>query len=104
MPDETVGAMVLVIRKCAHVAEYGVLSILFWRALRKPQKNDPRPWSWLTARNAFLCTLLYAATDELHQIFVPSRQGMLADVFIDMAGALFGLLFVRVFWLSRKRA
>ncbi len=30
-------------RKCAHVAEYAVLALLLWRAVRRPVKNDSAP-------------------------------------------------------------
>ena len=43
------------------------------------------------------CVFLYAASDEFHQIFVPTRTAQVSDVFIDTAGGAavcsrFGLL------------
>ena len=38
-----------------------------------------------------LCAL-YAASDELHQAFIPGRSPQLADVLIDCGGALAGIL------------
>lgn len=38
-------------------------------------------------------SLLYALTDEIHQIFVPGRACMAKDVFIDLCGAAAGTLF-----------
>ena len=46
MPEETVRLIVFFARKGAHLTEYAVLALLFWRALRKPVKNDPRPPAW----------------------------------------------------------
>ena len=60
--------------KTLHVIEYAILFILYYRAL----KNK-------TA--ALLLTLLYAVTDEIHQLFVPTREGRLRDVIIDAIGA-----------------
>ena len=40
---------------------------------------------------AFLIALAYAASDELHQSFVSSRQGSGWDVMIDGVGAFFGV-------------
>lgn len=60
--------------KTLHVIEYAILFVLYYRAL----KNK-------TA--ALLLTLLYAATDEIHQLFVPTREGRLRDVIIDAIGA-----------------
>ena len=50
-----------------------MLALLLWRAFRRPAKNDPRPWNWREARLTLLLVMLYAATDEFHQIFVPTR-------------------------------
>jgi VanZ family protein len=37
-------------------------------------------------------TVLFGASDELHQAFVPGRQSTLIDVGIDAVGAFLGLL------------
>jgi len=79
-------------RKCAHLTEYAVLALLLWRAVRKPVSNDPRPWRWREAAIAVLIVFAYAASDEFHQIFVPSRTPMVSDVFIDTSGAVIGML------------
>jgi len=41
---------------------------------------------------AWLLTSAYAATDEIHQLFVPGRAGMVADVILDSCGALTGVV------------
>ena len=41
---------------------------------------------------AFFATAVYAATDEIHQLFVAGRAGRFSDVVIDSAGALLGVL------------
>jgi VanZ family protein len=79
-------------RKCAHLAEYFVLALLLWRGLSKPVKNVSRPWNWREARLALLLVALYAASDEFHQIFVPTRTSLVSDVFIDTSGGAAGLL------------
>jgi VanZ family protein len=89
---ETIEFVRWAIRKMAHLAEYAVLAWLAWRALRKPRRNDPRPWSWKIAGAALGIVVLYAATDEIHQTFVPNRTGALRDVCIDMLGGTLGLL------------
>lgn len=35
--------------------------------------------------------VLYAISDEIHQLFVPGRSGQVTDVFIDAIGVLFGI-------------
>jgi VanZ family protein len=94
LSESSVGRIVFLTRKCAHVTEYAVLALLFWRALRKPKRNDPRPWKWHEATLPVLFVGLYAATDEIHQLFVPNREGKFADVIIDTAGALLGIFLV----------
>lgn len=81
-----------VLRKCAHLTEYAVLGILLWRAVRKPLRNEPRPWSWREAAIAVLIVFAYASTDEFHQRFVPTRTPLVSDVFIDTGGAVIGML------------
>jgi VanZ family protein len=90
-------------RKCAHLAEYAVLALLLWRAVRQPVKKDSRPWNWPEARLALLIVMLYAATDEFHQSFVPTRNSLVSDVLIDTCGGAAGLLALWIFGRWRKR-
>lgn len=69
------------IRKLAHFVNY---AILFWLLARGPMWG--RPYAALT-----LC-VLYALSDEGHQLFVPSRTPSLYDVALDSSGALFSHL------------
>lgn len=103
LPEESVQEIIFYVRKAAHVTEFAILSWLLWRAFRKPVKNDPRPWSWIEARNAFFGVVLYAATDEIHQCFVPSRQGTVLDVLIDSVGGAAGLIALWAFGRWRKK-
>ncbi len=89
-------------RKCAHVAEYAVLALVLWRAVRRPVKSDPRPWNWREARLTLLLVMFYAATDEFHQIFVPTRTAQVSDVLIDTSGGAAGLLALWLFGRWRK--
>jgi len=36
--------------------------------------------------------VLYAISDETHQIFVPGRSAQISDVLIDSVGAIVGIL------------
>jgi VanZ family protein len=91
------------IRKCAHLAEYAALALLLWRAVRRPVKNDTRPWVWPEAGLALAIVFLYAASDEFHQIFVPTRTAQVSDVLIDTAGGAVALLALRLIGRWRKR-
>ena len=69
------GSWDTVLRKLAHMAEFGLLWWLWWRALGF---GHPGP--------AIAIALGYAATDELHQTFVAGRHGSPLDWAIDAAG------------------
>lgn len=103
LTDETVNQIVFLARKCAHLTEFGVLAWLFWRALRKPVRNDPRPWLWRQAGFALMWVMLYAASDEFHQSFVPTREARIHDVLIDSIGGVLGLLTIWALGRWRKR-
>ena len=94
--------VVLIVRKCAHLTEYAILVLLVWRARRKPFRGDTRPWLWSQAGQALLVTTFYAATDEYHQTFVPTREGCVRDVLIDSLGAAMGLVALWLFGRWRK--
>lgn len=95
-----------VIRKCAHVTEYAILALLILRGLRNWRGVAVTHWSWTLAFAALCGSAAYAATDEFHQTFVPSRGPSVHDVGIDAAGAAFGLMlaFGLVLVHRRRRA
>ena len=76
--------------KTAHMTVYAILTWLWWRAI-SPQRQPAWSLLWL----AVLFTALYAVSDEIHQRFVPGRQGQLADVLFDVSGALAMILLIR---------
>jgi VanZ family protein len=85
----------LLLKKGGHMAAYGILAALVWRAL------GAAPASGKLAGLAWLITILYAASDEAHQLFVPGRHGSLTDVAIDGAGA--GIALIALWKLPRRR-
>jgi VanZ family protein len=103
LPDDVVHAIVVIVRKCAHLAEYAVLALLLWRALHKPPRQDAPPWRWSEAGLALAVVALYAASDEIHQALVPSRQGCVTDVLLDTTGAALGLLSLWAVFSYRRR-
>jgi VanZ family protein len=69
--------------KTLHVIEYGILFVTTLRAVQ----NTFRMGRIASFYAAFMITVLYAVSDELHQVFVPTREGKLRDVIIDAIGA-----------------
>lgn len=75
------------VRKIAHAIEYAILCILLILALEATNISNNRVY--LTA---LLTCIVYALTDEVHQLFISGRTGELKDIIIDTAGATIGLL------------
>jgi VanZ family protein len=82
LPQPHVGWADLVISSGAHSFVFGVLAVLWARAL-----GERRHALIL----AFALTMLYALTDEFHQAFVPGRHPDLWDLVCDGFGAVLGL-------------
>jgi VanZ family protein len=99
MSTEHIESIHHLFRKCGHFSEYALLALFLWRAIRQPVKNDSRPWRWDEAGLTLAIVFLYAASDEIHQAFVPTRTALVSDVFIDTAGGAAGLF---ALWLARK--
>jgi VanZ family protein len=99
----TVHDVVVAVRKTAHLSEYAVLAILLWRALATRPNLKLCSWSWTEAMCALLIVILYAASDEFHQSFVPSREASLRDVLIDSLGGLLALIFLWIIGRWRQR-
>jgi len=78
------------VRKAGHMAVFGILALLTWRALATTTAWR-RPWAC-----AVVLALLYAVTDELHQGFVAGRHPSAVDVGIDAAGALIAIVAVGI--------
>jgi VanZ family protein len=72
------GTWDLVLRKLAHAAEFALLGALVYRWLGR-------------APLAVVVASAYAATDELHQAFVPGRAASPVDWAIDTAGVVIGV-------------
>jgi VanZ family protein len=92
---ETLLAMHDIVRKLAHPSEYAVLGFLAARAYARPQRANAASLGLALA----FCAA-WAALDELHQSFVPSRTGAAADVALDTAGAIVGV----ALWAARRHA
>lgn len=90
-----------VIRTIAHCLEFMGLSVLIFNATYATWETK------LTPLIAFAGTVLYAITDEIHQIFVPGRAFQISDILVDSTGALIGavasLIILQFILLIKKR-
>lgn len=90
-----------IVRKSAHFSIYAVLGGLMFLLIRQYRPGFLRPLI-----NSTVLSMLYACSDEIHQIFVPGRAGRISDVLLDTAGALFGagvLLLIIYIFHSKKQ-
>ena len=78
------GTWDLILRKLAHMAEYGLLWLLWWRALGYGNAAMPAA-----------IAIGYSITDELHQTTVEGRHGTPVDVLIDSTGVALAYLATR---------
>ncbi|MCO5315665.1 MAG: VanZ family protein [Solirubrobacterales bacterium] len=89
------GTWDLILRKLAHMGVFGLLAVLWYRALA--------PTTDRALVLAVLFTLLYAISDEYHQTFVAGRSGSPVDVGIDVVGIGLAVLLIRsgrMVWLA----
>lgn len=75
----------LIIRKGAHFTEYFILGILSINYVIKYKKN---------IIYSYLMCILYAISDEIHQLFVPGRSCQILDVIIDCLGSIIGIILI----------
>jgi VanZ family protein len=93
---ETLEFLHFLIRKSAHVFEYFVFGVLLFSAARAPAPG----WNMRWAATAIILATAFAAFDEIHQVFVPSRGPSIWDVLLDATAAA-GAQLVLWLWLRK---
>ena len=93
--DEFVDKYSFIIRKVAHLTIYFILGILAYINLREYMKVTPA----LVIYSIIFC-LVYASTDEIHQLLVNGRSGNIYDVILDTCGSTLAIL---ISYYSRRR-
>jgi VanZ family protein len=88
------------IRKSGHVTEYFFLGILVFRALRG---GSTVSWNWRWSFFALIVVVLWAAIDEFHQSFVPTRTASFVDVSLDTVGGILAQFVIALRHRFRKR-
>ncbi len=95
--EDTMNILAFIIRKVAHFTLYFILGILIFILL-----ND---YSMMLSKKviySIMFCLIYACSDEIHQLFVEGRDGKIFDVFIDMFGSLSSIFIVYLFNKRKK--
>lgn len=77
-----------IVRKCAHMCEYMILILLLYYGFQKNKIQH--------LYLPFLISLIYACSDEFHQLFIAGRAGQIQDVMIDSIGILIGFLIIMI--------
>lgn len=75
LPKAQIFLIEFFLKKSGHIISYFILTLLWLKTLGK--KGTDR---------AVLYSLSYAFTDEIHQLFVPGRTGVLTDILFDSLG------------------
>lgn len=84
--SEKIENCVFIVRKSAHFLEYFILGVLIINVLK-----DYKVLSIKIFILSILFCLLYAISDEVHQLFIPQREGRVLDVLIDTSGSIIGV-------------
>jgi VanZ family protein len=79
--------------KTLHMIEYGILYILLFRAFYSLKNKK------LTLQKKLMYPIIlsicYGMSDEIHQLFVPTRTGTLRDIGIDTIGILLAFQYTK---------
>lgn len=86
------------VRKFAHFFLYTLLGIIALLLLNCYSFSFRKAWLF----TLFIC-LLYAISDEVHQLFVPGRGAQVRDVLIDFSGVLIGSSIIALIHKRRNR-
>lgn len=79
-----------VIKKLAHIVEYGVFALLLLRALKGSGLKSKKAFAY-----ALFISIAYGITDEFHQSFTPGREPTVRDAIFDSVGSLVALIWAR---------
>ena len=81
-----------IVRKIAHFTEYFILGLLIYHLVKQYRVISKTEIIWM-----ILFCVIYAMSDEFHQVFIGGRSPMIFDVIIDSLGSSFSILLFRLF-------
>jgi hypothetical protein len=94
------GTFDFLVKKGGHALGYALLALAILHWQRPLWDKNPPPFKTLIL--AWVLTVLYAASDEFHQSFVPGRNASPLDVLIDAIGAFLSLV-IYIYWRRLTR-
>jgi VanZ family protein len=102
--DQAANELHHLFRKCGHLTEYALLALMLRRSINLAFRPGRPAWSGRSFGAVVGLVFLYAASDEYHQSFVPTRTPLFSDVLIDTTGGTAGLLVIWLWQRTRKPA
>lgn len=81
-----------IVRKIAHFTEYFILGLLIYHLVKQYRVISKTEIIWM-----ILFCVIYAMSDEFHQVFIGGRSPMIFDVIIDSLGSSLSILLFRLF-------
>ena len=93
--NELIGIINPIIRKVAHLTIYTIGGFLLINLIHIQKDRKEIFYSGIVG-------VLYAITDEIHQLFISGRTGHFTDVLIDMIGVILACL-IYIFITYKKR-
>ena len=97
LDKESINTINFIIRKLAHFTEYFILTHLLYSLLKEYSKDKRK----IIIISIAIC-LLYAITDEIHQLYIPGRTAKLKDIMIDTTGGIFYIALLKIKELIKK--
>ena len=94
------GLLDFIVKKGGHALGYGLLALAYLRGLNWGGHDNSKFVQ--TMWTAWALAVIYSATDEFHQSFVPGRHAVVTDVMIDAAGAALMLYLTRKYFLNKN--
>lgn len=89
---------VVFVRKSAHFIIYLILGLSLISLIK-----EFRTVNWYSFIIAFIIAVLYACSDEIHQIFVSGRSAKVTDIIIDGFGSFIGIYLYYILYKVRRK-
>ena len=97
--EKIIETFVFLIRKVAHFFLYFVLGILWMNLLKEHRVSLGKQVIY-----SLLFCIMYACSDEIHQLFIPGRSGNIIDTMIDTTGSLCSIITIYLFKKYKNKA